>query len=203
MLSPNPCRPMFTTFRSCSNSRFIRFAPWRSEISSIRPGRPPPRLPKRRRARPHGLRTWPPPCFDPAGRGRCRIRNRYTRPAGPPPSAFARAGPKRRPAVRRPDSRQSNVSRHDVAPSTTAVVGSAVSSRMRASRCDGSIIGCGRPWVNWSSPMSIMVFSRLLPSLGNGELPVVGVLENALIPAAAWMSCASKQKVPPEKTPRT
>src|SRR5437868_5722373 len=65
--------------------------------------------------------------------------------------------------------------------STTAVVGSTISSRMYASRRDGSIIGCGRPWVNLSSPISMMVFSRLFPSLGNGELPAVGVLENALI----------------------
>jgi len=55
--------------------------------------------------------------------------------------------------------------------STTAVDGSATSSRMRASRNEGSIIGCGRPWVNSSSPMSMMVFSRLLPTWSSFRLP--------------------------------
>ena len=40
-------------------------------------------------------------------------------------------------------------------------------------------------------------------SLELAVLPAVGVLENAVMPAAAWTSCASKQNVPPEKMPRT
>ena len=48
---------------------------------------------------------------------------------------------------------------------------------MRASFWDGSIMGCGLPWVNSSSPMSTIVFSWLTRMSDNALLPFTGVLE--------------------------